>query len=146
MLFRSEKCKSDIINQDHIDQGVFDDRFIKLCVTNGIEKAVLEYLQISDRYMGFGYVKLFALDNCLNYLNTIRFEIIRNFASYKIAFGENEKLHSLFNQCKSYFVMEDEFYEFYSNLCLRYSYIIPELEEWISHRQKSASQIGRAHV
>lgn len=134
-----EKCKSDIINQDHIDQGVFDDRFIKLCVTNGIEKAVLEYLQISDRYMGFGYVKLFALDNCLNYLNTIRFEIIRNFASYKIAFGENEKLHSLFNQCKSYFVMEDEFYEFYSNLCLRYSYIIPELEEWISHRQKSAS-------
>lgn len=54
-----------------------------------------------------------------------------------MAFGENDKLEMIFNKCKSFFVMEDDFYEFYSNLCLEYSYIIPELEDWMSHRQKN---------
>lgn len=134
-----ERCKASILTEESIDRIVFDDRFVKLCAMQGIEKAVIEYLQLPDRYMEFEYVELFALENCLNYLNPIRFDLIRSYVEYHISVGENDKLEELFNKCKSFFVMEDDFYEFYSNLCLTYSYIIPELEDWMSRRQKSAS-------
>lgn len=134
-----ERCKANIVSEESIDRAVFDDRFVKLCAMQGVEKAVVEYLQVDDRYMEFEYVELFALQNCLNYLNPIRFDLIRSYVEYRVAFGENEKLELIFNKCKSFFVMEDDFYEFYSNLCLEYSYIIPELEDWMSHRKKNAS-------
>lgn len=134
-----ERCKSNIIAEESIDRTVFDDRFVKLCVMQGVEKAAVEYLQLKDRYMGFEYVELFALQNCLNYLNPVRFDLIRSYVNYHVAFGENDELEMIFNKCKSFFVMEDDFYEFYSNLCLEYSYIIPELEDWMSHRQKNVS-------
>lgn len=134
-----ERCKTSIIAEDSIDRLVFDDRLVKLCAMQGVEKAAVEYLQFKDRYMGFEYVELFALQNCLNYLNPVRFDLIRSYVEYHVDFGENDKLEMIFNKCKSFFVMEDDFYEFYSNLCLEYSYIIPELEDWMSHRQKNVS-------
>lgn len=134
-----ERCKSSIIAEKDIDRSVFDDRFIKLCSIKGIEKAVIEYLQLSDRYMEFEFVKLFALDNCLNFLNSIRFNIISNYVHYHISFGENDKLEIIFNKCKSFFLMEEDFYEYYSDLCLEYSYIIPELEDWMGRKKKNSS-------
>lgn len=134
-----EKCKGDLIASGNINRLVFDDRLIKLCIANGIEKAALEYLEIADRYMEFEYVKLFALDNCLNYLNSTRFEIIKNYVLYKIDSNNIKSLHHLYNECAPYFVMEDEFNEFFSNICLKYSYILPELEEWMSHKHKALS-------
>ncbi len=89
--------------------------------------------------MGFEYVKLFALDNRLNYLNPTRFDIIQNYILYKIDNNNIEGLQQLYVDCAPYFVMEDEFNEFFSNICLKYSYIIPELEEWMSHKHKVLS-------
>ena len=134
-----ERCKSDLITHDNINGHVFDDRLVKLCIESGIEKAALEYLKIEDRYMGFEYVKLLALDNCLNYLNPTRFDIIQNYILYKIDNNNIEGLQQLYNDCAPYFVMEDEFNEFFSNICLKYSCILPELEEWMNHKHKALS-------
>jgi len=137
-----EKCKESIFEEYQNSKSVFDDRVIKLVCTEGIEKGIPDYIRMDSAKPEFEFVHVFALENVLSYTNEIRFQIIENYVHKKMASEDHAFLHDLFIKSQSYFIMEDRFNEFYGNLCLEYSYIIPELEDWIqSHKQNNSADL-----
>ena len=128
-----ESCKKALLDSQNTSRRIFDDRLIKMAVETDIEKAILDYLSVDNSVVGISYVQVFALDNYLKYTNEDRFQIIEQYVRSNMLQNDDTLfLLKSFELIHPYFLMENQFNQFFAKLCSSYNYVIPELENWMS--------------